>query len=523
MKYETRQYQVDAANALWEAIQTPGKLPVIAVPTGAGKTVIMGLFFERYIKEYPDNQILVLSHTQDILEQDAESLQNFFPDRHIALYSAGLGRKEHDQITVGGIQSVIKNPDLFRWTNLVMVDEVHSVNHAKVGSYRKLLDNMHAQIIGMSATVFRSGHGYIYKGKNTLFNHLAYDLTSIANFNKLVEDGYLCKLISVEPDTQLDSSRVKKSGGDYNVKALSNAHDQDGITRAAIKEAKHYGRNYKKWLVFAIDIEHANNICRSLNRNGILSRVLHSRITADRTTVIDSFKQGNVRALVSVGMITTGFDAPNVDLILMLRPTMSAVLHVQMIGRGLRIHPGKKHCLVLDYSGNTSRLGPINNVLVPKEVKKGGGEAPTKTCPKCKTITYPRAKFCESCNHEFIFESKLTTTSSKEAIVEEGKFPPSKERWLTVERALYNIHRKPNSPAILMVTYHCGLQRIKEYLCLDHNGYAGRKAAHIVGYRGYQGDLTTIDVYRNRRSLKVPKQILVDFSSKYPQIQNSKF
>jgi len=521
--YENRQYQIDAAEALYSSIKQEGIKPVIAVPTGAGKTIILCLLIKQYLIDNPDNEILILTHTKNIIEQDLTALEDFFPEHPIGAYSSGLGRKEKEQITVGGIQSVIKNPDLFRWSNLVIIDEVHKVSHTNEGSYRKLLDGMHAEMCGMSATVFRSGHGYIYKGKGTLFNHLAYDLTSVKNYNKLVKDGYLCKLIAVDTKIKLDSSMVKKSGGDYNIKALAMAHNQESITKAAITEALHYGRKYKKWLVFAIDIAHADNIANQLNSIGIKSKSYHSRSKGD--TALEEFTKGDLRALVSVEKITTGFDSPQVDLILMLRPTMSAILHVQMAGRGTRINPGKDHCLFLDYAGNTERLGPINNVIIPQEQKKGkeGGEAPTKTCPKCRTITHAQARTCDSCGHEFIFESKLQLTASTEEIVTTIDHPEIKEKWLNVDRVRYNIHRKPGSPDSLLITYNCGIKVIKEYVCVDHTGFAGRKAAHIVGYRGYQGDLTTYDVYRNRNSLKVPRQILVDMTTKYLNIVNSRF
>ena len=520
--YEDRWYQTEASDALFKAIETPGCAPVIAVPTGAGKTVIMGLFITKYLKKYPDNEVLVLSHTQLIIEQDAEALENFFPDKHIAVYSAGLDRREQGQITVAGIQSAVRNPETFQWANLVIVDEVHTVNHEATGMYRTLLDSMKATLTGMSATVYRSGHGYIYKGLGTLFNTLVYDLTSIKNFNRLVDEGYLSNLIPIETETQLNSEGITKSGGDFNLKQLSEAHDRIEITRSAIKNALHYGKNYKKWLVFAIDIDHANSINDELNSAGIDSLVLHSEIQVDRNEIIDQFTKGGSRALVSVGMITTGFDAPNVDLILMLRPTASAVLHVQMLGRGLRVASGKDHCLVLDYAGNTARLGPINNVIVPKSKEsKGKGEAPTKTCPQCRTITYASAKYCESCDYEYVFKTKLEKSASQEDVIQKNKSPLKK--WMKVSTTQYSIHRKPGVPDSVMITYMCGLFRVRQWLCVAHPGSAGMLGQHIAARRGYEGEMTAKDLYAGRDRLRVPDKIQVDLVGKYPQVVNAQF
>jgi DNA repair protein RadD len=376
----------------------------------------------------------------------------------------------------------------------------------------------------MSATVFRTGHGMIYEGSKRLFNKLSYDLTKTDKFNELVDQGYLSNLISVETKMQLDSSGVKKSAGDYNIKALAKEHDKDEITRAAVIESLHYGKNYKKWLVFAIDIEHCEHICDHLNANGISARVLHSRMDADRDATLRDYKAGKFRALVSVGMVTTGFDVKDIDLILMLRPTESAVLWVQMAGRGLRIFPGKDHCLLLDYAGNTARLGPINNVLLPKKRGKGGGgQAPTKTCPVCSTITYTLAKHCDSCGHEFVFETKLQLTADTADVIERDGAPDAKIKWVNVKRVSYSIHEKRGAPHSLLVTYDCGLTKVREWVCVQHAGFAGHKARHWLKFRNYNGPMQTHAVLKRSSKLKQPKQLQVDFGPKYPNILNSRF
>jgi len=519
---ERRQYQVDCALALWDSIQEPGCSPVVAVPTGAGKTHIMSIFIKRYLWDRPDDRIVVLSHTHNILEQDFEALSEYLPEHTIGIFSAGLGEKDIQQITVAGIQSIANAPELVKWTNLWIVDEVHSVNHKAIGNYRKILDTSPGIKTGMSATVFRSGHGYIYKGKTALFNKLAYDLTSKTDFNRLIDNGYLCDLIPIETGLQLDSKNVKKSAGDYNVKHLAEAHDKNTITEAAVKETIHYGKKYKKWLVFAIDIEHADHIHKCLIKHGIKAGILHSRMNGDRKAITQRFKTGDLQALVSVGMVTTGFDAPNIDMIVLLRPTMSAVLHVQMIGRGLRVYPDKKHCLVLDFAGNTMRLGPINDVRVPKKAGKGLGNGPImKTCPECQTMVPPAVRECPSCGHAFEFKIRLTTHADSSDIIDRGK--PKEAKWLNVQSVTYKRHQKLGRPDSVRVTYHCGITSITEYVCPEHPGFAGTKARHWLQYRKYGGSMSTIGVLAKCEYLKEPTKILVNFNEKYPEITNSQF
>jgi len=525
MRFEERDYQLKCKDA-WVGALSKGLKSIIAVPTGAGKSIIMCESVLKWIELYPDANVLILSHTKEIVEQDYNALLEYFPSFGVGIYQAGLGKRQVRKVTVGGIHSVYKHYSKFKGFDLVIIDEVHAVNHKNRGMYRTFLrESGIPNLGGMSATIFRSGYGYIHKGDESLFNHLAYDLTSLDNFNKLVSDGYLTTLISKATELTLDSSKVKKSAGDYNIKDLAKTHDKLVITKKAVKEVVKFGKNYKKWLVFAIDTDHASSICRQLRFSGIAADELHTNMKGDRETVINDFKYGSTRALVSVGMVTTGFDAPNIDLIVLLRPTMSAVLHVQMVGRGLRVFPGKTHCLVLDFAGNTARLGPINNVIIPSKKKKtkGAGDAPTKTCPKCKVITYASAKSCTICGHEFEFKTKLQVTPDSTDIVQKGTKDTS--TWHKVASIHYSIHTKLGAPNSLMVTYLCGTHLIKEWVCLDHKGFAKTKADAWVRYRWKGGllALTVEDVYRHRRNLKVPSHILVQKNGKYLNIINSRF
>jgi len=523
-KFEDRQYQTDTVEKWFQVIDNePSKRPVVAVPTGAGKTVIMGRLIQKYLNKHPEDRVLVLAHTQEILEQNQDALAKIFPDKTIGMYSAGLGTKNICQITIAGIHSVYQKPHLFEFTNLFVIDECHAVNHQSEGMYRSFLENMRGIIIGMSATIFRTGHGYIYEDTG-LFDTLAYDLTSPTNFNKLIEDGYLCKLIPVAPEGQLDTKFLKKSAGDFNIKQMSKRYSRNEITDRALENVLKYSKKYKKWLIFATDTTHANHIHSRLIRLGINTDILHSKINVDRKEVLDKFKDGNTQALVSVGMITTGFDAPNVDLIILLRPTMSAVLHVQMVGRGLRPFPGKDHCLVLDFAGNTRRLGPINDVIVPKTSRsKEKGIAPVKKCPVCFTLVPTLTRDCPSCGHKFEFKTKLNEIADTSELIAKQK--KDLKQWLRVQDVRYEVHRKQGGYQSLMVIYFCGLQKVKDWICLDHpvGNWAKTKADHWVRSRGYQGPLTVSDVFQNAEQLKKPSQILVDFSDKWPKINNARF
>jgi len=520
--FEYRQYQENCEDALLKDVLSDREChPVAAVPTGAGKTKILSSFIYKYLEIQPTHNILVVSHTETIVMQDYNTLKETFPGVYIGLYSSGLGSKTIEKITVAGIQSIYKKGKLFKDVNLVIVDECHTVPTKGNGMYRKFFNSVDVIRIGLSGSPFRSGHGYVHTGEGALFNKLSYNLCTLEKFNQLVDDGYLTQLVSKPPEYQMDTEGIPESAGDYNLKYLSKKFDRKAITEVAVKELIKFGKNYKSWLVFAIDIDHADSIHKELLQNNIKAEVLHSRSDTDRHLLKEDFVKGKVQAIVSVGMVTTGFDAPNIDLLVLLRPTTSPVLHVQMIGRGLRVCEGKTHCLVLDFAGNISRLGPINNVEVKtSKNKKGSGNPIVKTCPVCGCLHHPTVKTCFACGHVFEFISKLTSTFSEEAVVQK----PTEKKWLTVTKVLYDIHKKNARPDTLKVTYYCGLFTISEYICADHSGYAKYKADNWIRHRiDGTPPPSVFLLHKYSDYLKIPKQIYVDLHSKYPVILDAKF
>lgn len=525
MVFEDRKYQIEAEDALLSDVLTNKNChPIVAIPTGAGKTKILSSFMYKYLEIKPKHSIVVVSHTENILLQDYEAVKSFFPGIKIGLYSSGLQSRTVEKITVAGIQSIYSKHDLFKNFNLVIIDEAHSVPTKGHGMYQQFFKDKKLTRVGLTGTHFRTGHGYIHRGEGALFNKLSYDLCTMAKFNKLVTDGYLTKLYSKPTELQLDIAGVKESAGDYNIKDLSTKFDRVSITNEAVKELVEFGYNYKSWLIFAINIEHANHISEKLNKLGIKSKALHSETVKQRHAITEEFKQQKIRCVVSVGMLTTGFDAPNIDLIALLRPTKSPVLHVQTIGRGLRTAPNKDHCLVLDFSGNIERLGPINNVQIPEpgRKKKGTGQPIVKACPNCGCLHHPTVKICDVCNHKFEFRENIRTTHGQLDIVQKNK-PASK--WLRVTETKYSIHRKIGMPNSLKVTYSCGLSTISEYVCYDHSGYAKHKANNWVSFRWSHKKLPTDvqSLLKNSSMIAQPSEILVNFHKKYPVIKDIKF
>ena len=516
--FEARWYQ----DACVEAILSfkkykEGGNPLAVVPTGAGKSHIIGMLCKRILNKWPDQRILVISHVDTILEQDYITLREHLPAPDVGLFSAGVGKKIIRKVTVGGIQSLHGKHDLFKRTTIILIDEAHSVPPSGEGRYRKFLSNFSCPIIGLTATHFRLGSGYLHEGKGRIFTDIAYEVDII----RLIKEGYLSPLIPRNPKVKVDLEGVKTIAGDFSKREVAERMDREGLTDGIISDMTQYRDRYHHWLLFAIDIEHAELICALLNQSGISSIVVHSKQPKKLNNALKlDFQNGKYQCLISVESLTTGFDAPNIDLIALLRPTKSPALHIQMIGRGLRIHPKKEHCLVLDYAGNVSRLGPINDVRVKKKGSKKGPPI-TKVCPSCDTIHSGSVKECFLCGHEFEFKESIGIDSGNAAILAEKK--AIKAHWYDVKSLEYTLYDGRGGQS-LMARYGCGLRTFFEYKQFNKNSKGRSYAIHWWKYRrknlntAIPESSTEAHIRASSGDLRMPKRILVLEKGRYPEI-----
>lgn len=515
MTVKLRYYQTAAVNAAmgFFRAKTPGN-PLIEMPTGSGKSHVLAAICEEIQGEWGDIPILILSHTKEILVQDYEKLRLYMPEKIIGLYSSGLGIRDIENITVAGIHSVFRKPQLFKHFKLIIIDECHLIPAQGEGMYRTFLGKIgDYKLLGLTATPFRTGFG-----KLTDPGHLFSKTIHVTKIDDLIEKKYLAPLISRAADFQMDPSKVKVVAGDFVVKQLGIAFDQNTITKQICNELIAYKESRKYWLLFAIDIKHAEHVANELSALGINACYVHSKMKEyERDTIIELFRNGTFQVLVNVAVLTTGFDYPDIDLIGLLRPTRSPVLHVQMIGRGSRIATGKDNCLVLDFAGNLQRLGPINSEFDFKS-SKGGGEAPTKICPQCSEVLYISTKKC-NCGYEF----KSTKISNLSRYASEAPVI-SKPESLKVSRIYYHRHMKKDSPDSLKVTYLCEFMKtIREYIAFEHP--YGRKYA-IQWWAKHSASptpKTVTEALEKMNELSRPSYIRVDTQGKYPKVTGYDF
>ena len=518
-----RPYQQEAIDAIYTYFEEHTGNPLIVIPTAGGKSLVLAAFSEGVLKTWPDQRILIVTHVRELIGQNHAEMVGLWPEAPAGIYSAGLGKREANaRILFAGIQSVHRRAAEIGHCDLVLIDEAHLIPTASATMYRRFLGELTAinpklKVIGFTATPYRLESGMLHEGDGALFTDVAYEVS----VRELIDQGYLCPLVSKQPKTRLEVGGVGSRGGEFIASELQAAVDKEAITRAAVSEIIAYGAERKSWLAFCSGVEHARHVAEEFRNRGITCATIFGDTPKDeRDGIIAAFKRGDIRALASMGVLTTGFNAPAVDLIAMLRPTKSAGLYVQMAGRGTRLAPGKANCLILDFAGNVSRHGPIDLVEPRKSGGGGGGEAPTKVCPECESILPIAASECPDCGYEFPApELKIAPTASTLAILS-GK----RDRWVEVSSVTYRKHVKEGSPPSLRVEYHCGLVIHKEWVCLEHQGYARLKAEGWWERRSVAAIPRTVDEALSAAgALLRPSHIFVRSTGKFTEISKHRF
>ncbi len=551
-----RPYQNEAIQSLYDYFASqpdPTRNPVIAMPTGTGKAVVIAGFIKGILTRWQNQRVLMLTHVKELIQQNADKLKIMWPQSPLGIYSAGLGEKDLSQpIVFAGIQSAIKAAAEFGWIDLVLIDECHLVSPNDEGSYKLFLKvlrtiNPNLRVIGLSATPYRLGLGMLTDGG--IFTDVCYDITGLQAFNRLLDDGYLSPLIPMTTQTVLDVSGVKKRGGEFIENELQAAVARFDVTRDALAEAAMAAEDRKHWLVFATGIEHCYMISSILDQMGISNAIVHSKskkykmTDLERDDNIARFLAGQVQVLINADILTTGFDFPALDCIILLRPTNSPVLHVQILGRGTRPYfmsgfdldtvdgrmaamaaGPKQNCLVLDFAGNVSRLGPINDPRIPRKKGEGTGDIPIKTCNHCGCMNHISAKVCVNCGEEFTLQQKLDDKASTLALIVRDE--PQVEMF-NVTHVTYAKHKKPGGIPSLKVSYFCGARRFTEYVCLEHDGNPIQYKAHDWWYqragREYPPPPTVDMALQWTMKLPEPTRIRVWVNQRHPRILSYEF
>ncbi|MDP2354616.1 MAG: DEAD/DEAH box helicase family protein, partial [Beijerinckiaceae bacterium] len=244
-----RPYQHDAIAAIYAYFDRQSGHPLIVIPTAGGKSLVMAAFIAGVLKTWPDQRILIVTHVRELIAQNHAELVGLWPQAPAGVYSAGLGRRDAAaSVLFAGIQSIHRRAGELGHRDLVLVDEAHLIPGASSATYRRFLKELLAinpklKIIGFTATPFRLDSGMLHEGEHALFTDIAFDVS----VSVLIEDGYLCPLVSKAPNTKLNVDGVGTRGGEFIAADLQKAVDRDSITQAAIDELVRHGESRGSW------------------------------------------------------------------------------------------------------------------------------------------------------------------------------------------------------------------------------------------------------------------------------------
>jgi DNA repair protein RadD len=522
-----RPYQRQSIDAIYTYFEANNGNPLVVLPTGSGKSLVLAQFCKEVLETWPDQRILILTHVAELVQQNELELLGLWPQAPVGVYSAGLGRREaagmFQRITFAGIQSVFRKADELGHVDLILIDEAHLLPPKGEGMYRTLLVDMEkinpkVKVIGLTATPYRLKQGLLTTGEGRLFHDIAYD-KPVA---QLVKEGFLAPLVSKGGDARPNLDGVKILGGEYVSNQLAEACDKEQLVAAAVDETLERCADRNALLFFCASVDHAKHTRDALRLRGVSAEMVHGATPTDeREKILKDFKAGRIRAVTNVNVLTTGFNHPGIDALIMLRPTKSTSLYVQMLGRGMRNAPGKVNCLVLDFAGNIMEHGPLDHIEIKTCNRTGQAEvkkAPAKECPSCRSIIHAAKRVCEDCGYAWpereLKHDRVASGMNVMGFTHEVKM---------IDRVEYALHHKEGSPDSVKVTYVCGLNVFREWVCIEHRGYAQQKA-----WEWWQERMSVIPfpttsqealVILQTCSLKVPSKLKVKIGNKFPEIE----
>lgn len=402
-----RPYQADAVSNLRASYASGNRAPLFCLSTGGGKTRIFTHVAQQAVAR--GNSVVILVHRQELLMQASRSLREMGVAH--GLISPRFARN-NEPVQIASVQTLIRrlkrHPEQF---DLIVVDEAH---HAVAGTWRKIIDLMpNAKILGVTATPIRTDG----QGLSEIFD----DLIVGASMASLIDMGYLVKPIVYAPPTAVDLAGVRKRGGDFDSRQLTERMDKPTITGSAVE---HYRKlcPYKPAIAFCASVEHAKHVAEQFNAAGFRARSIDGTMTdAERRNAIEDLGNGGLHVLTSCDIVSEGTDIPVVEAAILLRPTQSTGLYIQQVGRALRSAPGKTRAIVLDHVGNVLRHGmpeemrdwTLDGIAKPASANDNEPTIAVKQCEKCFACFKP-SPVCPSCGHIATTKERVLTETEGE-------------------------------------------------------------------------------------------------------------
>lgn len=382
-----RPYQQECLDKiLWERKANLEGNSLCILPTGAGKSVVIA----KLVHEL-NEPVLILQPSKEILEQNFEKLSRYVDRSEIGIYSASMDEKTINHFTFATIGSVYKKPEFFSHFKLVIIDEAHLVNPKSLnGMFTSFLREIgNPKVIGFTATPYRIDHNFIDIGERysksvavvKLINRMRGNFWKRILYNINIQDlinwNYLCPLEYFDKSF-IDHKDIptNRSQSDFDLTKYEDMMKEYGPE--ILKTITYAQEVSKSVLVFCSSVEQATELANATNNAEVVSSETNRK---ERDRIINGFKDGSIQTVFNVGVLTTGFDHPALDCIVLLRPTRSIGLYYQMLGRGVRISPGKTTCKVIDLTSTVKNIGRVETIKLVsgKESESGKYELITET------------------------------------------------------------------------------------------------------------------------------------------------
>ena len=377
-KIVLRDYQIAAINSQWRYWRDgEGRKPVVIAPTGAGKSILIATTIRELRRKAASRRVMMVAHRKELIQQNYAELIELAPELllDVGIVCAGLGfRYPRDTealakpVVAGTIQTLFKHRRNAGKFDLLIVDEAHLVPKKSDATYNKLISDLESvnpemKMVGYTATPWRLDSGSLIEGTSAIFDGVAYEI----GLDVLIDGGHLVPPTTKKITYGMDMDRLRENSyGEFTVASQDDALDCRARELANNLMLSVATEKRKKILVFLPSINSCETVAKFLKSAGREVETVHNDMTAaERDAAIQSFKSGAAEYCCNVEILTTGSNIPSIDCVALMRATTSSVLVVQMVGRGLRTHPGKSDCLILDYGGNFDRHGPIDTIVAP--------------------------------------------------------------------------------------------------------------------------------------------------------------
>jgi len=359
-----REYQDDAIQAVIAAVERKISRQLILLPTGCGKTIVFSALAKRLNK-----RTLVIAHREELIEQAKEKFELVWPDADLGIVMADQDNPEC-QVVIASIQTAIRPRRLeaLKQQNfeLIIIDESH---HAAADTYQKLVhelgfmeSNPDKLLVGVTATARRGDKLAL----NKVFQEIVYE----ASIGLMIRAGYLTDLKGLQISTEVDLSDISVIGGDFNIGQLADAVNTSSRNQVIVNSYFEHSPN-KRAVAFCVDVQHSLDLAAAFTNAGIKAAAIYGDMEKDaRREILRAFKAGKIQVLTNCNILTEGFDCPEIECLLMARPTKSQSLFIQMVGRGTRLYPGKEYCLVIDFCDSRHDVCQLGTLL-GKKMKDG--------------------------------------------------------------------------------------------------------------------------------------------------------